>query len=133
MQIEGGGHEIVSELALQELGVIIDDRLSFNHHVDYISEKSAKATNAIAIIMPNVGGPRSSTRRLLSAVSSSIARYGVIAWGAALKIKWNREQLNSAYRTISCVLSLGSSPRVMQMGIIPAITTIDTIGETPKS
>ncbi|XP_062535228.1 uncharacterized protein LOC134204423 [Armigeres subalbatus] len=62
---------------------------------------SAKAMSAIARIMPNVGGPRSSTRRLLASVSSSILRYGVPAWGNALEIKRNRRRLQSAFRLMA--------------------------------
>jgi len=37
---------------LKYLGVMIDDRLSFNSHIDYACEKAAKVINAIARIMP---------------------------------------------------------------------------------
>ncbi|XP_058816364.1 uncharacterized protein LOC131679648 [Topomyia yanbarensis] len=125
MQIDVSGHVIASKHALKQLGVIIDKRLSFNNHVDYACENSAKATNAIARIMPIVGGSRSSTRRLLSIVSSSMLRYGVLAWNVALKTKRNRVKLNmtfrlmalrvaSAYKTITseavCVVTLSSFP-----------------------
>ena len=89
MEIDVGGQVITPKRTLKHLGVMIDNRLNFNSHVDYASEKSARAMNAISRIMPNVGGPRSSPRRLLASVSSSILRYGAAAWGAALKTKRN--------------------------------------------
>ncbi|XP_062542083.1 uncharacterized protein LOC134210074 [Armigeres subalbatus] len=103
MEIVVGDHAIVSKRSLKHLGVMIDDRLNFNSHVDCVCEKSAKAMSmsVIARIMPNVGGPRSSTRRLLASVSSSILRYGVPAWGNALETKRNHRMLQSAFRLMS--------------------------------
>ncbi|XP_058811228.1 uncharacterized protein LOC131676121 [Topomyia yanbarensis] len=98
MQIDVRGHVIESKRALKQLGVILDKRLNSNKHVDYGCEKSAKATNGIARILPNVGGPRSSTRRLLVSASSLIQRYGVPDWDAALTTKRNRKKLNRMVR-----------------------------------
>lgn len=63
---------------------MIDDRLNFNSHVDYACEKAANATNALTRIMPDAHGQISSRRRLLASVSSSILRYGIPVWGAAM-------------------------------------------------
>lgn len=119
-QIEFGGNVTTSKRQVKYLGVMIDDRLNFNSHVDYVCAKAAKAQNAIARIMPNKAGPRSSVRRLIAGVVTSILRYGCVAWGDALRTKRNRVKLNqvfrlsavrvaSAYRTISydavCVIS----------------------------
>lgn len=99
---------------------MIDDGLNFKSQVDYACEKAAKAITRLSWIMPNNCGPRSSKRRLLASVCSSILRYGGPAWKEALKVKRNRMQLNktfriaairvtSAYRTISldavCVIA----------------------------
>lgn len=88
-EINVGGQVIPSKRALKHLGVMVDDRLNFNCHVDYACEKAAKVVNAVSRIMPNIGGPSSSSRRLLAGVSSSILRYGVPAWATALKLKRN--------------------------------------------
>ncbi|XP_062537835.1 uncharacterized protein LOC134206160 [Armigeres subalbatus] len=95
MEIVVGDHTIASKRSLKHLGVMIDVRIILNGHVDFVCEKSAKAMSAIARIMPNVGGPNSSTRRLLASVSSSILRYGIPAWGNALENKRNRRRLQS--------------------------------------
>ena len=42
------GHAIESMRALKHLGVMIDNRLNFNSHVDYVREKAARAANAVA-------------------------------------------------------------------------------------
>ncbi|XP_058817660.1 uncharacterized protein LOC131680968 [Topomyia yanbarensis] len=89
---------IASKRALEQLGVSIDDWLSFNNHVDYAYEKSAKATNSMVRNVPNVSSLRCSTKRRLAGVSSLIIRYVVSAWGVVLKTKRNREMVNRAFR-----------------------------------
>ncbi|XP_065088168.1 uncharacterized protein LOC135709723 [Ochlerotatus camptorhynchus] len=96
-EITVGENAIASKRVLKYLGVILDDRISFNSHVNYAREKAAKAINAIVRIMPNNSGPSSSKRRLLASVSSSILRYGGPAWDAALKTKKNQRKLNSTW------------------------------------
>ena len=115
-----GEYPVASKRALRYLGVIVDDRLNFNSHVDHVCEKASKAITAISRIMPNNSGPRSSKRRLLANVSMSTLRYGAAAWVAALETNRNRASLSktqrlmairvaSAYRTISseaaCVIA----------------------------
>lgn len=111
-QINVGEHVVHSKRALKYLGVMVDDRLNFNSHVDYVCEKASKAIVALSRIMRNNAGPRSSRRRLLASVAMSILRYGAPAWRTALGTKRNRALLDrtqrlicmrvvSAYRTIS--------------------------------
>ncbi|XP_058448985.1 uncharacterized protein LOC131428945 [Malaya genurostris] len=63
LEITIGEERISSQRALKHLGVIADDHLSFNAHVDYACEKAANAVNTVARFMPNVDGRRSSVRR----------------------------------------------------------------------
>lgn len=124
-----GGHTITSKRALKYLGVMLDDRLNFNSHVDYACGKAAKAINAVARIMPNNGGLSSSNRRLLASVSSSIIRYGVAAWIAALRTNRNRTKLNSAYRLMairvaSAYRTISSEAVCVIAGMIPICITL---------
>lgn len=130
VEISVGEHVVASKRELKHLGVMIDDRLNFNSHVDYACEKAAKAINALSRIMPNTGGPRSSKRRLLASVSSSILRYGVPAWGAALKTKRNRMKLNSAFRLMamrvtSAYRTISSEAVCVIAGMIPICITLE--------
>jgi hypothetical protein len=119
-QIEFDGCSTSSKRQVKYLGVMIDDRLNFNSHIDYICEKASRSQAALARIMPNKAGPRSSTRRLIASVVTSILRYGCVAWAGALERKRNTVKINrvyrlaavrvaSAYRTISydavCVIA----------------------------
>ena len=116
-----GEHVITSTRVLRHLGVMIDDRLNFNSHVDYACAKAAKAINAVARIMPNSYGPSSSKRRLLAGVSSSIMRYGGPAWIAALQTKRNQSKLSSTFRLMAVrVVSAYTSEAVCVIaGMIP--------------
>lgn len=104
---------------------MVDDRLNFNSHVDYACEKAAKAANTVARIMPNIVGPRSSTRRLLATVSSSILRYGVPAWAAALTTKRNRDKLAGTFRLMTIrVVSVYRTTSSEEMCVITGMITI---------
>jgi hypothetical protein len=81
-QVDIGGHTITSTRHLKYLGVMVDDRLSFNKHIDYACEKAARVQTALSRVMPNTFGPRSSKRRLLANVNvtMSILRYDCAIW-----------------------------------------------------
>ncbi|XP_053686516.1 uncharacterized protein LOC128736058 [Sabethes cyaneus] len=96
-----GEHTITSKREVKHLGVMIDNRLKFNSHVDYACEKAAKAISALSRIMPNNFGPSSSKRRLLASVSSSILRYSGPAWITALQTQRNRAKLRSTARLMA--------------------------------
>ncbi len=97
-QVEFDGCVTSSKRQVKYLGVMIDDRLNFNSHIDYICGKASRSQTAIARIMPNKAGPQSSTRRIIASVVTSILRYGCVAWAGALERKRNRTKVNSVYR-----------------------------------
>lgn len=123
-----GEHTIASKRMLKYLGVMIDDRLNFNSHVDYACEKAAKAINVLARIMPNSYGLSSSKRRLLASVSSAVLRYGGPAWIGALVTKRNRMKLNSMYRLIA--VRVASAYRTISSEAVCVIAGMIPIGIT---
>jgi hypothetical protein len=127
-EITVGEHVIASKRTLKYLGVMIDDRLNFNSHVDYACEKAVKAINAVTRIMPNSYGPSSSKRRLLACVSSSIMRYGGPAWIAALKTKRNQAKLNSMFRLMA--MRVASAYRTISMEAVCVIAGMVPISIT---
>nr|CAH7734280.1 unnamed protein product [Callosobruchus chinensis] len=51
--------------------------------------------------MPNIGGPRSSKRRLLGSVAYSTAMYAAPIWIDALQIQRTRRTLESVFRKLA--------------------------------
>ena len=68
------------------LGVMLDTRLNFKAHVEYAAAK-ARVANALARLMPNIGGHRQPRRKILASVVTSILTYGIAIWGKALEIE----------------------------------------------
>lgn len=93
-----GDITITSKRELKYLGVMLDDRLNFTSHVDYICEKASKVQQTLARLMPNKFGARNGKRRLLANVTTSILRYGGETWSKALESESNRTKLNSVHR-----------------------------------
>lgn len=93
-----GEYLVKSKNAVKYLGIMIDDTLSFKCHLDYAGKKAAKIFGALAGMLPNIGGPRSSKRLLLARVVSSVLLYGAAVWAKSLEVKDNRRKLEKSYR-----------------------------------
>ena len=124
IEITVGDQKIASQRCIKYLGVMIDDRLSFNSHVEYVEQKAAKVINALTRIMPNRMGPRSSKRRLLASVATSILRYGGPAWISALRTIGNQRTLRrphrlAALRVISAFRTVSYDAACVLAGMIP--------------
>lgn len=107
-----GSCDITSAPSIRYLGVYIDARLRFDEHLRIVGKKASKVANALAGLMPNIGGPRQTQRRLLAHVVDSITLYAAPIWHEAAKVKsYTREitaarrrsclRVTSGYRTIS--------------------------------
>ncbi|XP_057652399.1 uncharacterized protein LOC130891589 [Diorhabda carinulata] len=98
--------------AVKYLGVWLDTKLSFKQHIEKTIEKAEKTLSALANIMPNIGGPRASKRKILSSVVHSQILYGAPVWHTVSERKTFIAKLTrlqrkmairicSAYRTVS--------------------------------
>uniref|UniRef100_A0A023EQZ1 Putative rte ele1 orf1-h 1e-60-j 4 n=1 Tax=Aedes albopictus TaxID=7160 RepID=A0A023EQZ1_AEDAL len=125
-----GEHAIDSKRELKHLGVMIDDRLNFNSHVDYACGKAAKAITALSRIMPNNSAISSSKRRLLASVSTSILRYASPAWATATKTRRNRVQVCSTHRLMamrvaSAYRTISSDAVCVIAGMVPIVFVLE--------
>lgn len=121
---------IDSKRVVKHLGVMIDDRLNFNSHVDYTCEKATKAITALTRIMSNSSAIRSNKRRLLASVSTSILRYGAPAWAAGVITRRNLTRLNSTYRLMAMrVASAYRTISVDAVCVIAGMTPINILLE----
>lgn len=133
-KVNVGSHVIESKHSLKYLGVLIDNRLSFKPHVKYACEKARKVHSALSAMMPNIGGPKSSRRRLLASVVKSTLLYASPIWVKALAIKSNRRQLEtvqrvSALRVASAFRTTSADAALVVAGMMPIAIVVEEASE----
>lgn len=96
--ISVGGCDIPSQPSLRYLGVQLDARLRFDEHLQSVSSKAGTICNALARIMPNIGGPSHDRRKLLSSVVTSVMMYAAPIWWEATAVSSYMRQMTSVYR-----------------------------------
>lgn len=92
------GHSVRASDAAKYLGVWLDRTRSFVRHAREATAKAERSALALQRLLANVGGPRSSKRRLLAGVVTSTALYAVGAWAGALKFERVRSMLRKVGR-----------------------------------
>ncbi|CAB0039976.1 unnamed protein product, partial [Trichogramma brassicae] len=97
--------------SIRYLGLHIDAKLKFDHHLRTASAKAAGVIGALAKIMPNSGGPRSTRRKLYAHVVDSILLYGAPVWSTAALKRAFMKQAESAHRR-ACLRVIGGRPHV---------------------
>lgn len=97
---------------LKYLGLILDGKWSFNEHFKRLAPRLIGAAGGLGRLLPNLGGPSATVRKLYAGVLKSMALYGAPVWSGALNSA-NRALLRRpqrviavravrAYRTVSC-------------------------------
>ncbi|KAH8265682.1 hypothetical protein KR026_001189, partial [Drosophila bipectinata] len=93
-----GGIAITSQRAIKYLGVMIDARLSFREHLDYIQGKAAATTRGLARILLNTRGPKQNRRRLLVSVASAQILYAAPIWAETMNTPSYMRGVDAVYR-----------------------------------
>jgi hypothetical protein len=81
------------------LGITIDKTLLYKSHISKTAMKGDKIITQLSRLMPNIGGPKSSRRKLLVFVVHSILLYGPPTWTQVVKLSpRNTKALNQTHR-----------------------------------
>ena len=73
---------------MKYLGVLIDDNLSWKHHINYISTKISKGIGIIARLRHLV--PRTTLLNIYRSLIEPYISYGLVAWEQAAKVHLNK-------------------------------------------
>lgn len=87
--------------AIKYLGVWLDTKLTFSEQVEKTTQKVEKTIAALASLMPNIGGPRASKRRLLSCVVHSQLLYAAPVWHTVTENQKLQKKISSVQRKIN--------------------------------
>ena len=98
-----GGVPIGVESTLKYLGLVLDSRWNFVEHFRRLAPKLERAGAAFKRLLPNLGGPNASCRRLYAGVVRSMALYGAPVWAHSLR----RHYLNAPQKVLAIRLIRG--------------------------
>jgi hypothetical protein len=75
-----GNQTVQPQNEIRYLGVVFDRQMAFFGHVYQAAVKAEKTAAMLARLMPNLGGPSSTRRLLLTTVTTSGLLYGAEIW-----------------------------------------------------
>lgn len=82
--------------------MVVDRKLSFEEHFDYIEGKTNRISAELGRILPNLRGPREVKRKLYANVVASVVLYAASVWsGALVASRRGREKLDQLMRKIN--------------------------------
>lgn len=120
------GVNIKPRSAVKYLGVWLDNKLTFNVHIEKTVEKAEKTANALATLMPNVGGPGAAKRRTLCSVVHSQILYAAPVWYTVVANKRVLQKLISLQRKVSIrICSAYRTISTEAVGVIASIPPIE--------
>ncbi|XP_033214048.1 uncharacterized protein LOC117171105 [Belonocnema kinseyi] len=98
----------------------------FWEQIKKASQKAANVTTALSRLMANYRGPKSSKRRLLMSVTTSILLYGAEIWADAIKMKKYRKRMAEVQKLgalkVACSYRTVSEPAIFIIaGVIPFV------------
>ena len=111
----------------------LDRRLSFGEDLQIATAKAIQCGAALTRLMPNIGGPRESKRRLVASVVNSKLLYAAPVWRSALNNHTILKKLFSAQKGV--VMRIVSAYRTMSTSavlVLASVPPIDLLAEERK-
>lgn len=135
VHIHINGTQIQLSDSVKYLGVILDTRLSFKQHVDFVTKKAATRVETLQRILPRQGGASYMKRRLLNSVVESTILYAAPVWHQATEVKSYVKKMESVQRRMAISITRSyrtTSTVALQVlaGVIPIDLLIEERGRT---
>jgi len=77
---------------------MLDTRLSYREHLEFVNKKASETTGSLCRILLNTRGPKQDRRRLLATVVKSQLLYAAPLWAEATAVSSYMRGVNSTYR-----------------------------------
>ncbi|XP_050095897.1 LOW QUALITY PROTEIN: cubilin homolog [Anopheles aquasalis] len=99
---EMDGQALSVSRSIRYLGVMLQERLQWGPHVQFIAEKAMKQVQALRFAMRNHGGPSSQSRKIIASVIDSTLCYAAPIWAEqATNLQCNRRILQRVQREMA--------------------------------
>jgi hypothetical protein len=120
------GQVIQLKSEMKYLGIVVERSLLFKVHIEEAARKAEKMANALGRLMPNLGGPKESRRKLFVSITMSILLYGAPSWAETMslvpknKTIVNRVQRKALLRGICGYRTISETATNILSGVPPA-------------
>lgn len=125
VSFRAGSAQITNQPSLKYLGVTFGHNMNMGHHIARVAQKADKTAAALCRIMPNIGGPSTGTRTVISSVVNSILLYAAPTWNKwVLKAKYRKILERTQRKTL---IRVARAYRTTSTRALQAITGIAPI------
>ncbi|CAH2090002.1 unnamed protein product [Euphydryas editha] len=118
-----GGTRIGLSGTMTYLGLVLDGRWKFRAHFERLVPRLLKVGAALSWLLPNVGGPGMSCRRLYTGVVRAMVMYGAPVWADALDREnialLRRAQRVMAIRVVRGYRTISGEAACVLAGVLP--------------
>lgn len=126
LRFEFDGTQIATQQAVKYLGVWFGHNANMSVHIVKTAARAETTANSLCALMPNIGGPRSSKRRVLSSVVHSIMLYAAPAWEVIMDVAKYKKMFSRIQRRLA--LRVCSAYRTTSTDAVLVIAGIPPIG-----
>ena len=120
---DGSSYLLERKDRVKYLGVLLDDTVSFKHHISYVASRISRSNGIIAKLRHFL--TLSQMRQLYYSIIYPYISYAILAWGSAYKshIKKLQTKQNHATRLIFFARTLGKSTE----SALPLLNLLDVL------
>lgn len=109
---------------IKYLEVELNSKLGFKKHIKMVWAKALKISAALTRLMPNIGGPSPTIRKLLTSVANSQLLYAAPVWQSTTKFRNHRQlllgpQRTMALRVASAYRTVSTAAFMVVAGVVP--------------